>query len=113
MEAPHRAGPEDGWQESDCYWFYDQAAGVGGYHRIGMRPNRGTAQVMLMVFALGGERFTRNDSFVNDRLITAADVIEQIMATPEPFSGSANSWASIGTSTPKIGVTAYVPKSDW
>ncbi|MGN7780655.1 DUF7065 domain-containing protein [Mycolicibacterium sp. 22603] len=72
-DRPHQAGPEDGWQESDCYWFYDAAAGIGGYHRIGMRPNRGTAQVMLMAFELGGERFTLNDSFTRDRRINAAN----------------------------------------
>lgn len=72
-DRPHRAGPEEDWQESDCYWFYDATARVGGYHRIGMRPNRGTAQVMLMVFALGGQRYTRNDSFVTDRVISAAN----------------------------------------
>jgi len=72
-DRPHRAGPEDGWQESDCYWFWDREAGVGGYHRVGMRPNAGTAQVMLMVFALGGERYTLNDSFTRDRRITAAN----------------------------------------
>lgn len=69
-DRPHQAGPEDNWQESDCYWFFDADTGIGGYHRIGMRPNIGTAQVMLMVFELGGERFTLNDSFVRDRSIT-------------------------------------------
>ena len=33
----------------------------------------------------------------------------QIMAMPEPFSGSARSWASTGTSTPKSGVRTVVP----
>ena len=32
----------------------------------------------------------------------------QIMAMPVPFSGSASSWARIGTSTPKSGVTTDV-----
>ena len=30
----------------------------------------------------------------------------QIMAMPEPFSGSASSWATTGTSTPNSGVVA-------
>ncbi len=33
----------------------------------------------------------------------------QIMATPVPFSGSASSWARIGTSAPNNGVTAEEP----
>ena len=35
----------------------------------------------------------------------------QIIAMPEPFSGSASSCALIGTRTPKSGVTTSVPKS--
>ncbi len=37
----------------------------------------------------------------------------QIMAMPEPLSGSASSWASTGTSTPKTGVRTLVPNSGW
>ena len=65
-DRPHEPGPEDGWQESDCYWFYDAEAGVGGYQRLGVRPNKGTAQIMLLAFRLGGRRFSRTDSFVRD-----------------------------------------------
>ena len=35
----------------------------------------------------------------------------QIMAMPEPFSGSASSWASTGTRTPNSGVATSVPNS--
>jgi hypothetical protein len=66
-------GPEDGWQESDCYWFYDRDAGVGGYHRLGLKPNLGTAQIMLLAFARDGRRFSRNDSFTRDHPIAAED----------------------------------------
>ena len=37
----------------------------------------------------------------------------QIIAMPEPFSGSARWWATTGTSTSKIGVRTVVPKSGW
>jgi hypothetical protein len=37
----------------------------------------------------------------------------QIMAIPDPFSGSASSCASTGTLTPNKGVTAWLPKSGW
>ena len=37
----------------------------------------------------------------------------QIIAMPEPFSGSARVWATTGTSTPKAGVVTVVPNSGW
>ena len=37
----------------------------------------------------------------------------QIIAMPEPFSGSASPWASTGTSTPNTGVRTVVPNSGW
>lgn len=56
-DLPHPAGESDFWQESDCYWFYDAKAGVGGYHRIGQYLRRGTGQVLIFAFKTGGERF--------------------------------------------------------
>lgn len=56
-DRPHRPGANPLWQESDCYWFYDAANGVGGFHRIGQTPAKGIGQVMLFVFEEGGERF--------------------------------------------------------
>jgi hypothetical protein len=35
----------------------------------------------------------------------------QIMAMPEPFSGSANGCGLIGTGTPNSGVSTFVPNS--
>ena len=37
----------------------------------------------------------------------------QIMAHPVPFSGSANSWATTGTSTPNTGVVTVEPNRGW
>ena len=37
----------------------------------------------------------------------------QIIAMPEPFSGSAKVCASTGTSTPNIGEVTVVPNSGW
>ena len=56
-DCPHPPGPDAKWQESDCYWFYDANAGVGGYHRIGQRVNDGTATVLLFAFKAGGKRY--------------------------------------------------------
>lgn len=57
MDQPHTPGTGEFWQESDCYWFYDRAQGLGGFHRIGQKPARGTGQITLFVFKEGGERF--------------------------------------------------------
>jgi hypothetical protein len=56
-DRPHQPGENALWQESDCYWFYDAKAGVGGYHRIGQFPNKETGQAMVFVYRAGGERF--------------------------------------------------------
>lgn len=56
-DCPHQPSAEQFWQESDCYWWFDDATGVGGFHRIGQKPNAGTGQVTLFVFARDGERF--------------------------------------------------------
>jgi hypothetical protein len=56
-DCPHAPGPQELWQESDCYWWYDAAQGVGGFHRIGQKPNLGTGQLTVFAFARDGERF--------------------------------------------------------
>lgn len=56
-DRPHAPGDNPLWQESDCYWFYDQAQGIGGFHRIGQKPATGKGQLTLFAFKEGGERF--------------------------------------------------------
>ncbi|MEY2591759.1 MAG: hypothetical protein QOJ67_3743 [Acidimicrobiaceae bacterium] len=56
-DRPHAPGRSTSWQESDCYWFFDASAGVGGFHRIGQSPNSMAGLVTLFVFATGGERY--------------------------------------------------------
>ncbi|MEH6489164.1 DUF7064 domain-containing protein [Hyphomonas oceanitis] len=56
-DKPHIPSEDRHWQESDCYWFYDRKNGIGGFHRIGQKPNLGTGQVTLFVFKEGGERY--------------------------------------------------------
>lgn len=55
-DRPHQPGPSALWQESDCYWFYDEATGVGGFHRVGQKPSEGTGQVTMFAFARDAER---------------------------------------------------------
>lgn len=69
----HAPGPEDDWQESDCYWFYDLKAGIGGFHRVGQKPNRQTGQLTLFAFAKHGERHTLNEYNRTEFPITTED----------------------------------------
>ena len=62
-----------------------------------MRPDRVT---MLRVGSSSSRHQTTS--------VTSPKV--QIMAMPEPLSGSARWWASTGTSTPKSGVCTVDPK---
>lgn len=71
-DRPHKPGPSDDWQESDCYWFYDAKVGVGGYHRIGQFPNRGTGQVLAFAFHIGGKRFRQMAEFTGNTLARTA-----------------------------------------
>lgn len=62
-DCPHPTKVEDGefWQESDAYWFYDSDKGIGGFHRIGQKPNINKGQLMLFAFKEGGQRFVLSD----------------------------------------------------
>jgi hypothetical protein len=70
-DRPHVPGASEFWQESDCYWFYDQAQGVGGFHRIGQKPAKGTGQLTLFVFKEGGERFVLSAGDGTERALAA------------------------------------------
>lgn len=56
-DRPHAVEPHIDWQESDCYWFYDAAARVGGWHRIGQYPNRQQGQSSIFLYSEGGQRY--------------------------------------------------------
>jgi hypothetical protein len=56
-DRPHTPSGDPHWQESDAYWFYDPKQEVGGFHRVGQQPNRGTGQLTAFAFKMGGERF--------------------------------------------------------
>jgi len=68
---PHPPGPDESWQESDCYWFFDNKARVGGYHRIGQTPNKngGAGQVMSFFFKEGGQRFRHVVEYPSDECV--------------------------------------------
>ncbi|MDF8335678.1 hypothetical protein POM99_20935 [Novosphingobium sp. HBC54] len=56
-DRPHTPGPEDLWQESDCWWFMDLEQKVGGMQRLGQTPNIGKSHIMSFCFAADGERY--------------------------------------------------------
>lgn len=56
-DSPHKPGENQFWQESDCLWYYDENAGVGGFYRLGQRPNEKTGQVTCFAFAKDGQRY--------------------------------------------------------
>jgi len=66
-DRPHAPGAPANWQESDCYWFHDAAAGIGGYHRIGQYPNQKNGQALLYAFKSGGQQFRRITSYSADQ----------------------------------------------
>ncbi len=82
-DCPHTPTSDPAWQESDCYWFYDAQTGIGGFHRIGQKPNKGTGQIMLFIFKVGAERFVINDAPRNEFPLTddARQERKQIVGT--------------------------------
>ena len=51
----HPLGPEDNFNESMYFNFFDHARGYGGFLRCGNRANEGYAEVTLCLFLPGGE----------------------------------------------------------
>jgi hypothetical protein len=59
-EGLHRAGEDPDWQESAYLAWRDPRSGLGGNHRIGNEPNRGTANLWCGVYHQDGTRFRCN-----------------------------------------------------
>lgn len=59
-EGMHPAGDDPDWQESAYLAWRDARRGLGGNHRIGNEPNRGTANLWCGVYHDGGTRFRCN-----------------------------------------------------
>ncbi len=51
----HELGPEENFNESMYFNFFDQRAGSGGFLRIGNRANEGYAEMTLCLYQPGGE----------------------------------------------------------
>jgi hypothetical protein len=59
-EGLHPAGDDPDWQESAYLAWRDPASGLGGNHRIGNEPNRGTANLWCGLYRQDGTRFRCN-----------------------------------------------------
>jgi len=53
-EGIHPVGPEDNWNESRYIDYWDPTSGVGGWLRIGMRPNEGRAEMSSCTYLPDG-----------------------------------------------------------
>jgi hypothetical protein len=51
----HPLGPEENFNESMYFNFFDQRASAGGFLRIGNRANEGAAEVTVCLYLPGGE----------------------------------------------------------
>jgi hypothetical protein len=58
-ELPHQPSDDPRWQESVFVQWFDDAAGIAGFHRIGHEPNLGTSVVWCGVVTQDGLRFRR------------------------------------------------------
>ena len=57
IDRPHMPVDDADWQESDCTWFYDARAGLGGFYRLGYHARAGEAAILLFVCGPDGTRF--------------------------------------------------------
>lgn len=53
-ELPHAVGPGEQWSESYYFNLFDPASRVGGFTRIGIRPNEGEMDAVLVLFLPDG-----------------------------------------------------------
>ncbi len=91
----HPLGPEENFNESMYYNFFDQASGRGGFLRMGNRANEGYAEVTLCLFLPSGEvlfNYKRPEIANNDAMDAGGmhfDVIEPLVKHHTTYEGSA------------------------
>jgi len=59
-DCPHRPGDDPSFQESSLFVWYDLAAGIGGFWRLGQEPVIGELNSCFGVFTSDGLRFRSN-----------------------------------------------------
>jgi hypothetical protein len=61
LELAHEPDPSsDIWQESLVMLWYDDEHGIGGFHRVGHTPNRGTTNTWAGIWTADGPRYRNN-----------------------------------------------------
>ena len=105
-EGLHAAGDDPDWQESAYLAWRDPSSGLGGNHRIGNEPNRGTANLWCGLYHQDGTRFRCNGEGL-DQLVLDDDVAG-VFGVARGHSGSSTTVrSSVSSST----VTAVGPIS--
>jgi len=56
-EGTHRPSSQAFWQESLFFCWWDEAAGIGGIHRLGQEPNQGKTNYWHGLFTADGLRY--------------------------------------------------------
>lgn len=82
-EYMHAAGPEINWNESRYVDFWDPSQRVGGWFRIGVRPNARYAEMSACVYLPDGRTaFTFGRPEVDGNTLTAGD---QVWGVSDPW----------------------------
>jgi hypothetical protein len=82
-EGLHQAGDDPDWQESAYLAWRDPRSGLGGNHRIGNEPNRGTANLWCGLYHQDGTRFRCNGEGLPQVVLHAAAGQTGLCAGPQ------------------------------
>ena len=91
-EGVHDVGPESNWNESRYIDFFDTESGVGGWLRIGNRPNEGRAEMSVAINLPGEDGGPRTTAFYFERAVIEANTLtsgNQSWDVVEPFEETA------------------------
>ena len=87
-EGPHQPGDEPLWSESWYFDFADDTQGIGGWVRLGLIPNQGTAWVNALVCGPGMPTVALNDFEVTlpaDPRRVHTDALDLSLAATDPL----------------------------
>jgi hypothetical protein len=82
-EGLHPAGDDPDWQESAYLAWRDPLSGLGGNHRIGNEPNRGTANLWCGLYHQDGTRFRCNGEGLEQTVLHSAAGETGLYAGPQ------------------------------
>jgi hypothetical protein len=91
----HPLGPEENFNESMYFNFFDLAKGLGGFTRIGNRANEGYAEVTLCLYLANGDvlfNYKRPEIANNDAMGAGGmrfEIVEPMMKHRSSYDGSA------------------------